>query len=702
VLPRRHTRTLKQGDTFALFDDRGDIATADSASGGMFHRDTRYLSQLELFINDHRPLLLSGDVSEDNSVLSVELVNPDIFHSGRLILSREMLHIRRSIFLWDSTCYQHFAVQNFDTREHEILLTLVFGADFADLFEVRGLTRKKRGTTAQESCEDAVLFQYIALDGVRTSLKLNFEPKPQTLGKNHATFSLNIPAHEKQFVVLAAQCVSGRSKTPDRFATALRHARKALSQFRLNAARISCSNPMVNRMMDRAFADLSMLLTETPDGPYPYAGIPWFSTAFGRDGIITALQLLAFQPNVAKGVLQFLAANQATREIPEADAEPGKILHEIRYGEMARLGEVPFARYYGSIDSTPLFVLLAARYFARTADLTTLSQLWPHIIAALDWIDRFGDLDGDGFVEYQRRTEQGLANQGWKDSQDSVPHADGRLARGPIALVEVQAYVYAAKREIAPVARLLGHEALADALEAQAAELQRRFEDAFWCPEIGTYALALDGNKVPCAVRTSNPGHALFCGIASGERAKLVAETLLDRKSFSGWGVRTMAAGESRYNPISYHNGSIWPHDNALIALGLARYGFRQGALRILSGLFGAMLHMDLFRPPELFCGFSRRRGFPPTLYPVACSPQAWASAMPFAGLQACLGLSFDMDRKEIRFHRSVLPDFIDDLRIDALALGNATACLRLRRYAQGVAVEVDKLDGELTIVTVK
>jgi glycogen debranching enzyme len=349
-----------------------------------------------------------------------------------------------------------------------------------------------------------------------------------------------------------------------------------------------------------------------------------------------------------------------------------------------------------------LFVLLAARYAARTGDLETIAALWPNIIAALNWIDRYGDLDGDGFVEYQRRTEQGLANQGWKDSQDSIPHADGRLAKGPIALVEVQAYVYAAKNEIASVARLLGFDALADRLTQQAETLRVRFEAAFWCPHIGTYALALDGEKRQCAVRTSNPGHALFCGIVSPERATTVVETLMNHNSFSGWGIRTMAAGESRYNPISYHNGTVWPHDNALIALGFSRYGYRREALRIFTGMFDAMQHMDLFRPPELFCGFSRRQGSAPTQYPVACSPQAWASAMPFAVFEACLGMSFHPERREIRLERAQLPARIDTLEIAGLELAGARVELVLRRYAGSVGVEVRKREGDINIVAAK
>jgi glycogen debranching enzyme len=412
---------------------------------------------------------------------------------------------------------------------------------------------------------------------------------------------------------------------------------------------------------------------------------------------------LWLDPRVALGVLRHLAALQATATDPAADAEPGKILHEMRNGEMAELGEVPFRRYYGSVDSTPLFVMLAGEYLDRTGDVAALRALWPSIEAALGWIERHGDRDGDGFVEYGRMTEEGLANQGWKDSWDSVSHADGTLAVGPIALVEVQGYAYAAWRAGARIARALGlPPERAAAFDACAEKLRDRFEAAFWCEDLGTYALALDGAKRACRVRASNPGHALLCGIAAPHRATAVARQMAGAALWSGWGVRTLAAGEARYNPMSYHNGSVWPHDNALIGLGLARYGLRSGTARVLEGMAAAAGRLELRRLPELFCGFPRRGGQGPTAYPVACAPQAWAAAAPLGLLGACLGIGFDPVVRMVRLDRPVLPRGLDYVTLRGLALGEARIDVHLQRAAnEAVAMSVIGRCGEIGAVLV-
>jgi glycogen debranching enzyme len=367
---------------------------------------------------------------------------------------------------------------------------------------------------------------------------------------------------------------------------------------------------------------------------------------------------------------------------------------------MAELGEVPFGRYYGSVDATPLFVMLAGAYLDRTGDEAFLRRLWPNIVAALDWIDKHGDRDGDGFVEYYRRTPRGLANQGWKDSQDSIFHEDGTLARGPIALVEVQGYVYAARRAAAAIARRLGEHVRAVALDRQAEELRQRFDAAFWDEALGTYALALDGDKRPCRVRTSNAGHALFSGIALPKRAGRVVETLTSRAFFSGWGVRTVAASESRYNPMSYHNGSVWPHDNALIAAGFTRYGYARQAARVFEGLFDASIYFDMRRVPELFCGFTRQRSHGPISYPVACSPQAWAATAPLYLLQACIGLAFDPANRSVIFYRPVLPDFLGEVTLRGLTVGDASVDVVLRPAGTGVAVHVESRRGDVQVLT--
>ncbi len=697
-IQERWPRTLKQGDSFALFDMLGDIIQPGLTPGGLFYNDTRHLSGLQLLLDGQRPLLLSSAVENDNVVMTVDLSNPDIYQDGKIVLPRETLHIRRSKFLWNGTAHERIAVHNFGAAPQKCFLSLGFAADFADLFEIRGMHRPARGIlSVLRMDERRVRFSYGALDGLERHTDIRFDPAPTRLGDSEALFALELGPGERRSLVVTICCAGGQTlQLP--YSEPYRAARRAAQRAASLGGSVTSSNALANRMLHRAGADLSMLITETAQGPYPYAGTPWFSTPFGRDGIITALQVLWIDPSLSRGVLNFLAAHQATALDAAVDAEPGKILHEMRRSEMANLGEVPFGHYYGSVDSTPLFVLLASRYFARTGDQETIRKLWPNIQAALAWIDTYGDRDGDGFVEYYRESADGLVNQGWKDSHDSVFHADGGLAQGPIALCEVQAYVYAAKHGAAMMARMLGDHAQANLLSDAAERLRQNFEDKFWCPEIGTYAIALDGAKKPCRVRTSNAGQVLFCGIASPERALRVAETLMTPEMFSGWGVRTVASDSPRYNPMSYHDGSVWPHDNALIALGLARYGFKRGASAIFTGLFDAATHMELMRFPELFCGFPRRRGTAPTLYPVACAPQAWASATPFALLEACLGIVCDHTRREIRFHNPVLPQFLEEIRINNLGLDGASLDLRLRRSGQGTEVAILAQRGDISL----
>ena len=695
----RPRRSLKHDDTFIVLDSHGDIGASAGGPDGLFNADTRYLARLELVLDEVQPLLLGSNLRDDNSALTVDLTNPDVYRNGRIVLQKDILHIVRTIFLWRGTAYQRIGVQNHGDRPASFDLTLLFDSDFADLFEVRGEKRPRRGIGSSRLLGPAdVLLEYRGLDGKSRGAALYFDPRPTRLAVNAATYHLDLAPQQARSLFVAASCDKPAAFKPAPFFRGLLAHRREMRRSTAGATSIETSNDIFNEVLCQSMADLNMLMTDTPQGRYPYAGIPWYSTTFGRDGIITALQMLWIDPRVARGVLKRLAFYQARSVDPLADAEPGKILHEMRGGEMAALREVPFAQYYGSVDATPLFVLLAGLYVERTGDDETLAELWPAIEAALGWIDGSGDPDRDGFVEYRRGSEQGLANQGWKDSYDAIFHADGRLAEGYIALAEVQGYVFAGKQLASRCAMRLGLVERAGQLAAEAQALAARFEQAFWCEELGTYALALDGAKQPCKVRTSNAGQLLFTGIVREDRARKVAADLMRPHFFTGWGIRTVAHGEARYNPMSYHDGSIWPHDNALIALGLARYGLKHSVAHVFKALFDAATYMDLRRLPELFCGFRREKGRGPTLYPVACAPQAWASATPFTLLEATLGLEFDAQRGEIRLRNPRLPAFLNEVVLRELKLGPSSVDLRVSRHGDEVSLEVLRTRGRIQV----
>ena len=742
------TRVLKHGDTFAVFDRYGDVVQVGLGELGVYHDGTRFLSHLELRLQEERPLLLSSTVAKENTVVAVDLTNPDISDGGAIAVSRGTLHFARQKLLWEGVCHERLRVVNYGHEPVELTFAWDFDADFADIFEVRGLRRERRGRLLPaEVGPDGVTLAYEGLDGVVRRARFRFDPAPAALAASEARHALRLEPLAERAFELALACEVGRPPGGDgpggaaarggaagaatssprpaqtgarpggsgagapaagrdgrirSYAEALAETEGDLAAFRRDVCTLRTANPQFDEWLNRSLADLHLMITRTAHGPYPYAGVPWFSTAFGRDGILTALECLWLDPQLARGVLAFLAATQARERDAERDAEPGKILHEARGGEMAALREVPFGVYYGSVDATPLFVWLAGEHHARTGDLAFVDGLWPAVRRAVDWMAGGGDRDGDGFLEYARESREGLVHQGWKDSQDSVFHADGRDAEPPIALCEVQAYACAALARAAELAGALGREGEAAELAARSGELTERFRRAFWDTELGTFALALDGAKRACRVRASNAGHCLFAGVATPEQAAAAARTLLAPESFSGWGVRTLAAGQPRYNPMSYHNGSVWPHDNAIIAAGLARYGHKALAAQILDALFEASLFMDLHRLPELFCGFPRRPGEGPTLYPVACAPQAWAAGAPFLMLQAVLGLTVDGPGASVCFHRPILPAALPQLRIENLRVGEAEVDLFLQRHEHDVSVTILARRGEVEVRVMK
>ena len=471
--------------------------------------------------------------------------------------------------------------------------------------------------------------------------------------------------------------------------------------WRHSSASVETSDVLAERALERASADLRLLLNSGPgEGErYVAAGVPWFSCLFGRDSLITSLQLMSVRPQIARSTLMILARLQATEVDDWRDAQPGKILHELREGELARAGEIPHAPYYGTVDATPLWLMLLDEYERWTGDLDLVDRLWPNALAALRWMDEYGDIDGDGLIEYQRHSTRGLLNQGWKDSGDAIRNSDGSLGPAPIALVEVQGYAFAARRGLARLARLRGDVALAAAQDDAAERLRTRFEEAFWMDDAQTYALALDGNKRQVDGIASNAGHALWTGIAAPDRAASVARVLTGPGMWSGWGIRTLSSETIGYNPIGYHLGTIWPHDNGICAAGFARYGLVEEARLVAGTMLEATVHFREARIPELFCGFDRERSPLPVPYPVACSPQAWAAGSLFHLVSATLGMQPNAREHRLELLRPSLPASLAGLRLRNLRVGDALVDLAFSGAVESISVEVLRRTGDLDVV---
>lgn len=689
---------LKDADAFMVCDARGDVRGAED---GLFIEDTRWLSRLQLTVSGHQPELLSATVSRDNVIFTANLtVEPLPLLGGTSPTG--ILHLERKRFLHDHRLHERLAFTNFGQVRATVPLALHFGADFHDMFEIRGTPRKARGTLLPPRVlEDAVALDYQGLDGRRRTLYIAFSPAPANLDGRHAEFRLQVAPGEctELYLVVGAD----QALTPDRstFRDQAARARRTMRRQGRRGARVITSGRLFNEWMRKSRADLALLTTTLDTGPYPYAGIPWFSTPFGRDAIVTSLQTLWLDPALARGVLCYLARHQAQEVSAFRDAEPGKIMHETRKNEMAAMQEVPFERYYGGVDTTPLFVMLAGAYAARTSDLELIDALWKSLLDAVGWIEAVMAASPRGFLTYQRSQDTGLVNQGWKDSHDSIYHADGRPAQGAIALVEVQGYAYAALLAMSALARRRNEQEAAGHWRERARSLRDAIEDAFWMPEHDYYGIAVDGEGELCRVRTSNPGHLLYTGVPRAGRARAVVAALLSSRFNSGWGIRTVARGEPRYNPMSYHNGTVWPHDTALAVAGMARYGEREGVVQLLSELFEAADQFGM-RLPELFCGFDRAPGEPPTAYPVACLPQAWAAGAAFMMLEACLGVRIDGRRNRVEVERPRLPIGIDHLTIHDVAVGERRLNLVFQRVGDRVAAYADGVDAERVRVMVR
>jgi glycogen debranching enzyme len=687
---------LKDRNTFLVADAFGDLM---GMADGLFHNDTRILSRFQLFLGAQQPSLLSAAIATDNVFFTSHSANQHLPYPGGAVAPPGVLHIARKRFLWDDRLFERIAMVNYSRDEVIIPLVFEFDSDFRDMFEVRGLSRAKRGRKHPAEIDGrSVTSRYTGLDGLERASVITFSDPPFRLSEHRAEFMYPLAPESHLELYIEIGMSAGPTPTRERFRSHAARARFSMRARRRHGARLRSSGRLFSEWMEKSRADLALLTTELATGPYPYAGIPWFSTTFGRDAIITAWQILWLDPSLAKGVLCYLAEHQATEIDAFRDSAPGKIMHEARKGEMAALGEVPFARYYGGVDTTPLFVALAGAYAERTGDMVLIDALWPQLNAAMGWIETYGDADGDGLIDYARGAASGLANQGWKDSQDSVFHADGRFATGPIALVEVQGYAFAAYRAMAALARSRGEEDAAQAWAGKAETIRETVERIFWMEDEGFYAIAVDGAGELCRVFASNPGHLLFARLVAPERARKVAERLLARDFAPGWGVRTLAFGEARFNPMSYHNGSVWPHDTALCALGLSHYGERDGVVALTAALFETAANFEM-RLPELFCGFSRKPGEPPVAYPVACLPQAWAAGSAFMMLQACLGITVDGDAGTVTVVDPRLPIGIDRLWVDRLQLGEDLIDLAFERHGGRITVTTNARPGVVRVL---
>ncbi|MCO8028389.1 amylo-alpha-1,6-glucosidase [Brevundimonas diminuta] len=686
---------LKDGDTFLVADHWGDVK---AGADGLFDKDTRLLSRFALTVGRARPSRLSSGVTKDNVFFTCHSTNRPLPPMGGRSAPAGVLHLERRRFIWDRRLFERVRMVNHGVEDILLPLTFEFDADFADIFQVRGTARPQQGDIHPPVIDGRrVTFSYTGLDGVKRTSCLAFSEPPARLSATRAEFMFSLPRGRS--LDLFVECGLDACDQPDeerwRWHSIL--ARLAMRRrLRRGAIVEGGRNQGFNDWLRQSRADIALLVTDLPTGPYPYAGTPWFSTPFGRDGIITAWQMLWIDPGLAKGVLTYLAARQATETNAFMDSAPGKIMHETRGGEMSVLGEVPFGLYYGGVDTTCLFIALAGAYAKRTNDYETIRALWPNLIAAAGWMKDYGDSNGDGLIDYARAADTGLSNQGWKDSEDSIFHADGRFPNGPIALLEVQGYAFAAWKALAEMGAVLG-DGRADEWANRAETLRALVEERYWMEDEGFYAIALDGDGEQCRAIGSNAGHLLFTGLPSHERARRVTRRMLTAEFRSGWGLRTLAKGQARFNPMSYHNGSVWPHDTALAAAGMARYGERHAVAMLLGEIYGSAAHFQM-RLPELFCGFVRETGEPPIAYPVACLPQAWAAGSVFLMMQAVLGLNIDAAEGLVEVNNPALPAGLDRLSITRLKVGDGVIDLHFQRLNGHVVVMPRERSGTVNL----
>lgn len=692
---------IKEGDLFLLTDQAGNIIKNEDIQYGLYAKDTRFLSSYELFINNIKPLVLSSGDEED-SINKIYLTNTNFEKSE----SEEVL-IKREQLIFNGMVYDRMLIKNYFSQPLALKLTLKVDADYLDIFQVRNYVKEKRlGTILNPSkVKNGIVLGYLGKDGLRRETELKILTGEGEIYKDRIELSFKLKhMQEKELTIGIIPRIEGQkliNKNIISFEGAQKKLRSNYKKWEEDSLIIKTDNENFNRLINRSLSDLKLLLSDLGEGFIPIAGIPWYAVPFGRDSIITSLQTIVVNPKIARGTLRTLAGFQGKEVNEDREEEPGKIMHEIRFGELANLNLIPHTPYYGTIDATLLFLILAVEYFHWTGDSRFIKKILPNLYAALEWIDKYGDIDQDGYVEYNPKNKRWALNQGWKDSRDSSIHQDGSLALPPIALVEIQGYVYQAKKGMAEIFFYLGEKNRAKKLEREAQGLKKRFNRDFWMEERKYFAFGLDYQKKQIASITSNPGHCLYSGIVNQDKSEAVVKKLLSDEMFNGWGIRTMGKNETGYNPASYHNGSIWPHDNSIIINGLIRYNYHGEAIKVIDGLIKASQYFKYSRLPELFCGFGRKETKRPIEYPVACSPQAWACGSIYLIIQSLLGIDVDAINNRI-YLKPILPDKINKVEIKNLKIGDNRVNFRLIKEGNHIKISEVKIEGNVKLILLK
>ncbi|UOF92391.1 amylo-alpha-1,6-glucosidase [Fodinisporobacter ferrooxydans] len=691
-------RIIKEDNLFLFSSHSGDISQEHAQGYGLFTKDTRFLSEYRISTTDV-PFYLLHSAADQNYKGKLIYTNREVRHGDAHILRADSVLWTRQRWIYQDVFYETIEFDNRGVEHAEFEMHVDLAADFLDMFAVRGYEHGNRGEMRQPDIQPReVTFRYTGSDQVKRATKIVFDQAPvqsKIVDEDRmvvrSVFHVRLPAGQTCVFRIAIQpeIEDGSVKqaiAPKTDQEALAELESSYETWRNSCVQVESDNEQFDEWIHRSIQDIRVLLTDLGHGWFPVAGTPIYAVPFGRDSIIAAIQTLIMNPSIARSTLLTLADYPGTKIDPWRDEQPGKILHEIRYGELANTNTIPHTPYYGTIDATPLFLVLLAEYVEWTGDQSIVTQLLPQVEGAINWIFQYGDRDQDFYVEYYQESSKGIANQGWKDSGDSVRHADGRFAEAPIALIEVQGYVYDAFQKLAVLFEHMGRIEQARKLSQFAQQLRQKFQQDFWCDSLDFPPVALDKEKQPVGTVTSNPGHALWSGIYREEQAKRVAEVLTGPLMFSGYGIRTMASSEVPYNPASYHNGSVWPHDNSLIALGMKKYGLHAQANTVIEGLFRAAKSFEYRRLPELFCGFDFEQG-DPVPYPVACSPQAWAAGTAPVLLQTMLGLFPSCLQRKIYLNPQLIKG-VNNLRIRNLRIHNGTLAINVERSTADGAVK--------------